>query len=72
VAASLKAKRIKGDPNQPTSCPLANYLKKDFGVNNVSVGTEKIKVNGIEIDTFPLVDRFTTAFDNNKFPELEG
>src|SRR5277367_728730 len=68
----LLAHNHKGGRMQPTSCPVANYLKSSgidvgFGI----VGTRgAVKVVGQHF----LVDgvgEFIIGFDNSKYPELE-
>ena len=69
---SLVKAKITGQPHEDEWCPLANYLRDEFGIEHVSVGGkgEKTEVDGVSIDTPKFVADFVAAFDNRQFLEL--
>ncbi len=76
IAASLARRHIKGmlGPNN-AQCPIANYLKKEFGQQFVAgntIGTF-IKENfDVSVTASIVMMRFIEAFDDGKFPNLVG
>jgi hypothetical protein len=74
MAKSLEALGIKGCPGDAETCPLANYIKSKAGVKRAYVYAYAIGVYMdtafLRIPTPKYVNRFTAAFDAEKFPAL--
>lgn len=71
MAKSLQTRKIKGHAGDPNSCPLANYLMREFGVDTADVSDEGVSANGVEIPATSVVNKFIVLFDAGKFPKLE-
>lgn len=84
VATSLRRRKIKGDTDNPTSCPLYFALKREFRFNPekllVQVGSDEVRAipEGCtrwddETTVVPLPKacrNFVEMFDNEKFVDL--
>lgn len=78
IAAGLKNMGYKGD-HDPTSCPVANYLRDQFPGESVRVGgggwsENWLQVNGAGFtyeETPIAVKVFVSAFDSGRHKELE-
>jgi hypothetical protein len=70
IARKLKAAGIKGEPGDPTCCPIAVYLKGQFPDEAVEVGGRTITVNGATSATPDGANAFITEFDEYNYPEL--
>jgi hypothetical protein len=71
IAAHLQSKRIKGTVGDENSCPLANYLTKELGADEVSV-TEEEAIVTIRWPLKKAFTKFVTKFDNGNYPDLEA
>lgn len=75
IATHLAERGVKGACNNPTYCPIAQYLSKETGVQ-VEVGlhaayTHKgAEATGLDWLPDPVSD-FIAAFDSREHPELE-
>lgn len=75
VAEGLRARGIKGQPKNPASCPIANYLSVWYD-GNVSVGPCRFNAtrdgdrNVPRHDVPPTVKAFVWEFDTYQFPDL--
>ena len=73
VTVALRAKGIKGIPNNPCACPIARYLKT-FGFSTVSVtGSYVSFYNDREGTTIKLpktLRDWVYDFDMNNYPEF--
>lgn len=80
VAATLWSRRIRGDRNKPNSCPIAKWLKKEYGAE-AQVGAvmeypdfesvDEVKVNGVVVRMPRAIIQFIIKFDKGDYPELE-
>ena len=76
IAATLKAKKIKGHISDSESCPIAKYVYKVFPkAQSVEVGTGTIDVcwggdDCISIDIPKVVYDFIGDFDHSNYPDL--
>lgn len=74
IATKLKSLKIKGERNEASSCPLANYL--DYrGLSAVRVaGNFELETeigDTLEIEMPKAYHTFVEKFDNGDYPELD-
>jgi hypothetical protein len=78
VCRSLKERGIKGDMWCGSSCPIANYLRKETGVL-VSVNTRQVSIfdprnksheHYLDQELPAAISAFIRNFDNRAYPEL--
>lgn len=73
VADALKARGIKGEKGNPTSCPIAKFLDSEFP-DNWSVGAHNARgtVEGLPVSlTLPMgCVRFIDNFDRGRYTDL--
>lgn len=74
VAKNLRALGIKGEMEEPSSCPLANYLTKDDPNGMAEVCNDEITVwSGavwVTFDTPGHLSTFVENFDKGQYPGL--
>jgi hypothetical protein len=73
VRKSLAKAKITGSPQEAQSCPLANYLREEFNIEEVEVSQGEITVDGVALrdgDVPKVFSTFITGFDQRDFPEL--
>lgn len=73
IAQRLREAGIKGN-HHPTSCPIANYLRRETGVD-VRVYEKKVTNNwASRVPIIPpsKVAAFIRLFDQGYYPELDG
>jgi hypothetical protein len=76
IAASLRRKRVRGSPCESYNCPIANYLKRRYGLehflaDDVLASTRCIVVGAAcRVETPRVVVRFMNGFDKGKYPYL--
>jgi hypothetical protein len=75
VAAALTELNCTGRPNSSSSCPIANYLRKHLGWDDVSVGLSTAIVfddeaNVARVPLSAAVRHFVARFDLNAYPAL--
>jgi len=68
VMFSVTGEDIKhGNRSMPGSCPIARAAKRTFGAGSiVSVGSDKITVDGKSVTLTPEAADFVKNFDNKK------
>lgn len=74
IAAFLEEQGIKGARSAAFRCPVANYVKRELGVERVTA-YESIyagEPNTVEVRTPPSVFAFIEGFDNRQYPKLIG
>lgn len=78
IALFLAGQGIKGVRTSNSSCPVANYIRREIDyVPMVSVGTRHMGAGaGADWDSVDFVntplERFIRGFDSGRFPELEA
>lgn len=76
VTAKLREKGIKGYRRIAHSCPLANYLKQECGVKDVTIGTTANIYQGesqTSDESYILPDGvkvWVQSFDDGEYPEF--
>lgn len=69
----LKYSGIKGQIKKPSCCPIANLIKKEFTISNISVTSNQISYGrflAYEINTPGPVKEFIIKFDRGEYPDL--
>lgn len=75
----LVAKKCKGARADETSCPIANYVKKESGIEDgIYVSGSSLKISqligntdvNIEFSANKAVEEFVANFDHGKYKEL--
>lgn len=71
IATKLQRKKIKGKAS-PKSCPIAVYLAREYGEDDVDVSDTEVSVDGVSVEPPEAVVVFIEQFDNGKFPKLQA
>lgn len=69
VARTLKKKGIKGTLEAVNSCPVAEFLKREYRGEEIAVALD-IEVNGVTIRAPKAISDFIDKFDDEQYPEL--
>ncbi len=75
VAASLRARGIKGIRGEPRCCPLANLLAAEFPGHHYAVAPYRlvVEIDGEGRAKMPRAcGDFGISFDHRRYPDLEG
>lgn len=71
VFKSLKAAKASGTPGSHESCPIANYLRREFSGACVKVNRMTALVSGYdEVDLPPACETFVDRFDDGHYHSL--
>lgn len=72
IAALLRSRGIKGTPQFPCHCPIANYIRKESGCRVAVTCNVKVDLgnHGLEIKSPDSILEFIARFDDLQFPDL--
>lgn len=71
IARTLAKKKIKGERDSGSSCPIAAYLIKEYRGTDVEVGGDTVKVNGVRVKAPRPIEQFVNRFDEGKYPKVD-
>jgi len=71
IAQYLRSRGIHGHKTDPSSCPIAVYVKQETGVSVRVFPVTGIRWDGGSTDTPWNVRRFVCKFDRNHYPFLK-
>jgi hypothetical protein len=73
IRLQLLEQGIRGYPEEPARCPIAQYIRKRLNIHDayrVTVATARITVDDVTVPTPPAVRWFINGFDRYHYPEL--
>ena len=71
IAEILEGYRVDGVKSDGNKCALANYLKRETGIEDITVGFKYSRVGNRLIHNPPSVQSFLFLYDQGRFPVLE-
>lgn len=70
IAETLESWNVKGRTNSPMSCPLAQWLKREFPGKDVLVHSTTAIVDDVSVPLEQYQTSFVRKVDSQEFPKL--